>query len=101
MSSLGNVKVTQPEAITRQRGRRGTPCSFLCGYARDGNLPSGLKALHHLVAVLVGRKQVASLSKVLGNGPISSEESLGVLRRLKSPHAPLSLPRRLVRNIYA
>jgi hypothetical protein len=55
-----------------------------------------MEPLPHLLTVGRGGQEVASRSKVLRDGTIGCEETLGLPGRLESLHASLSLPRRLV-----
>jgi hypothetical protein len=68
-----------------------SPCDFL----------PNLEALEHLLAVLAGRKQVASRAEVLGDEAKRRQETLGVPRGFEPLHALLPLARGLVRVLGA
>jgi hypothetical protein len=64
---------------------------LLCWSCRARDVSPDLEALRHLVAVLLGREEVAPQSAVRRDGPLGGEEPLCMPWGFKPLHPPLPL----------
>src|SRR5262245_25027161 len=86
----------RPEIIA-EREWTGLGLTQLSGsQLRACDLTPTLEPFPHLLTICGGRQTMSAWSKVWGNRTICGEEPLGMPRRLKAPHAPFPLARRLV-----